>query len=478
MQKQFDVLVIGAGPGGYIAAIRAAQLGFSVACCEFSVYDDPSGEPRLGGTCLNAGCIPLKALVASSEAFEKVSSHLGSHGITVSDVSIDVKQMQKRKEDIVTRMTGGVQFLFRKNKITLLKGMGSFAGKTDAGYRVIITGKEGEEEVLAQKVIIATGSKARHIPNIKVDNVTICDNEGALKFTEAPKKLGVIGAGVIGLEVGSVWRRLGAEVTVLEVMPSFLGAADESVSREASKLFARQGLHIKLGVRIGQAKSDEKGVSIAYTDDQGSERTLECDKLIVSVGRIPNTEKLNLEAVGLQTDERGFIPVNDHCQTAAPGVYAIGDVVRGPMLAHKAEDEGVLVAELIAGQKPHIDYNSMPWVIYTTPEIAWVGKTEQQLRSEGRDYKTGQFPFAANGRALGLGDSEGFVKMLADAKTDEILGVHIIGASASDLIAEAALAMEFHASSEDVARTCHPHPSLSEVVREAALAIEKRALNM
>jgi len=478
MNKQFDVLVIGAGPGGYIAAIRAAQLGFSVACCEFNAYDEPSGEPRLGGTCLNAGCIPLKALVASSEVYEKVSHHLEDHGITVSGVNMDVARMQKRKEDIVTRMTGGIQFLFRKNKITLLKGRGSFAGKTDAGYRIVITDKEESEEVLAQKVIIATGSKARHIPNIKVDNVTICDNEGALKFTEAPKKLGVIGAGVIGLEVGSVWRRLGSEVTVLEVMPSFLSAADESVSREASKLFLKQGLHIKLGVRIGQAKQTENGVSINYTDDQGSEHTLECDKLIVSVGRTPNAEQLNLETIGLQIDERGFIPVNDHCATAAPGVYAIGDVVRGPMLAHKAEDEGVMVAELIAGQKPHLDYNSMPWVIYTTPEIAWVGKTEQQLRAEGKDYKTGQFPFAANGRALGLGDAEGFVKMLADAKTDEILGVHIIGASASDLIAEAALAMEFRASSEDIARTCHPHPSLSEVVREAALAIEKRALNM
>ena len=478
MNKQFDVLVIGAGPGGYIAAIRAAQLGFSVACCEFNSYDEPTGEPRLGGTCLNAGCIPLKALVASSEVYEKVSHHLEDHGITVSGVNMDVARMQKRKEDIVTRMTGGIQFLFRKNKITLLKGRGSFAGKTDAGYRIVITDKEQSEEVLAQKVIIATGSKARHIPNIKVDNVTICDNEGALKFTEAPKKLGVIGAGVIGLEVGSVWRRLGSEVTVLEVMPSFLSAADESVSREASKLFLKQGLHIKLGVRIGQAKETANGVSINYTDDQGSEHTLECDKLIVSVGRTPNTEKLNLETIGLQIDERGFIPVNDHCATAAPGVYAIGDVVRGPMLAHKAEDEGVMVAELIAGQKPHLDYNSMPWVIYTTPEIAWVGKTEQQLRAEGHDYKTGQFPFAANGRALGLGDAEGFVNMLADAKTDDILGVHIIGASASDLIAEAALAMEFRASSEDIARTCHPHPSLSEVVREAALAIEKRALNM
>ena len=475
---QFDVLVIGAGPGGYIAAIRAAQLGFSVACCEFNAYDSPDGDPRLGGTCLNAGCIPLKALVASSEAFEHVTHNYASHGIKIGDVSIDIARMQQRKEEIVTRMTSGIQFLFRKNQITLLKGRASFAGRTEEGIRITIRSKEEQEEIVARNVIIATGSKPREIPNVKVDNVSICDNEGALKFTEAPKKLGVIGAGVIGLELGSVWRRLGADVTVLEVMPSFLASADESVSREASKLFQKQGLHIKLGVRIGQAKLTETGVTVAYTDDQGADHLLECDKLIVSVGRVPNTEQLDLETVGLQADERGFIPVNAQCATAAPGIYAIGDVVRGPMLAHKAEDEGVMVAELMAGQKPHVNYDTMPWVIYTTPEIAWVGKTEQQLRSEGRDYRSGQCPFAANGRALGLGDSQGFIKMLADAKTDEILGVHIIGANASDLIAEAALAMEFRAASEDIARTCHPHPSLSEVMREAALAIDKRALNI
>ena len=475
---QFDVLVIGAGPGGYIAAIRAAQLGFSVACCEFNAYDSPDGDPRLGGTCLNAGCIPLKALVASSEAFEHVTHNYASHGIKIGDVSIDIARMQQRKEEIVTRMTSGIQFLFRKNRITLLKGRASFAGRTEEGIRITIRSKEEQEEIVARNVIIATGSKPREIPNVKVDNVSICDNEGALKFTEAPKKLGVIGAGVIGLELGSVWRRLGADVTVLEVMPSFLASADESVSREASKLFQKQGLHIKLGVRIGQAKLTETGVTVAYTDDQGADHLLECDKLIVSVGRVPNTEQLDLETVGLQADERGFIPVNAQCATAAPGIYAIGDVVRGPMLAHKAEDEGVMVAELMAGQKPHVNYDTMPWVIYTTPEIAWVGKTEQQLRSEGRDYRSGQCPFAANGRALGLGDSQGFIKMLADAKTDEILGVHIIGANASDLIAEAALAMEFRAASEDIARTCHPHPSLSEVMREAALAIDKRALNI
>ena len=478
MTMQFDVLVIGAGPGGYIAAIRAAQLGFSVACCEFNAYDSPDGDPRLGGTCLNAGCIPLKALVASSEAFEHVTHNYASHGIKISDVSIDIARMQQRKEEIVTRMTSGIQFLFRKNRITLLKGRASFAGRTEEGIRITIRSIEEQEEIVARNVIIATGSKPREIPNVKVDNVSICDNEGALKFTEAPKKLGVIGAGVIGLELGSVWRRLGADVTVLEVMPSFLASADESVSREASKLFQKQGLHIKLGVRIGQAKLTETGVTVAYTDDQGADHLLECDKLIVSVGRVPNTEQLDLETVGLQADERGFIPVNAQCATAAPGIYAIGDVVRGPMLAHKAEDEGVMVAELLAGQKPHVNYDTMPWVIYTTPEIAWVGKTEQQLRSEGRDYRSGQCPFAANGRALGLGDSQGFIKMLADAKTDEILGVHIIGANASDLIAEAALAMEFRAASEDIARTCHPHPSLSEVMREAALAIDKRALNI
>lgn len=478
MSKQYDIIVIGAGPGGYIAAIRASQLGFSVACCEYNPYDSPDGEPRLGGTCLNAGCIPLKALVASSEAYEQVSSHYADHGIRFSDVSIDIPKMQQRKEEIVTRMTSGIRFLFRKNRITTLIGRASFAGRTEDGIRIIIRNKEEEEEVLARHVIIATGSKPRQIQNVEVDNVTICDNEGALKFTEAPKRLGVIGAGVIGLELGSVWRRLGAEVTVLEMMPSFLGSADESISREASKIFNKQGLHIRLGVRIQQAKCGNDGVSVAYTDDQGAEHLLECDKLIVSVGRVPNTEQLNLESVGLQTDSRGFIPVNERCATAAPGIYAIGDVVRGPMLAHKAEDEGVMVAELLAGQKPHVNYDTMPWVIYTTPEIAWVGKTEQQLRSEGRDYRSGQCPFSANGRALGLGEAQGFIKMLADAKTDEILGVHIIGHNASDLVAEAALAMEFSASSEDIARTCHPHPSLSEVMREAALAIDKRALNL
>ncbi len=478
MSQQIDVLVIGAGPGGYIAAIRAAQLGFKVACAESNAYDDPKGEPRLGGTCLNVGCIPSKALLASSEEFENAAHHLADHGISAKDVSIDVKKMVARKDEIVTKMTGGIQFLFRKNKITLLKGHASFAGKTAEGYQVKIDGKDAGT-VTAKNVIIATGSKARHLPNIPVDNEIICDNEGALKFGATPKKLGVIGAGVIGLELGSVWRRLGADVTILEALPGFLAATDEAVAKEAHKLFTKQGLKINLGVKIGEVKTSKKGVSIAYTDADGKAQTLDCDRLIVSVGRVPNTDKLNLDAIGLKVDERGFIPVDNHtCATSAAGVYAIGDVVRGPMLAHKAEDEGVMVAEILAGQKPHIDYNCIPWVIYTSPEIAWVGKTEQQLKAEGRAYKPGQFPFAANGRALGMGAADGFVKVLADANTDEILGVHIVAAAASDLIAEAAVAMEFKAAAEDIGRVCHPHPSLSEVMREAALATDKRALNM
>ena len=478
MSQAFDVLVIGGGPGGYIAAIRATQLGFKVACAESNAYDDPNGEPRLGGTCLNVGCIPSKALLGSSEEFERIGHHAADHGIEVGSVSIDSKKMVQRKDGIVTKMTGGIQYLFRKNKITLLKGHASFEGTGADGYQVKIDGKD-KDTVTAKNVIIATGSKARHLPGIPVDNMLICDNEGALKFDSVPKKLGVIGAGVIGLELGSVWRRLGSEVTVLEALPSFLAACDVSIAKEAQKLFTKQGLNINMGVNIGEVKADKKGVVVNYTDSAGKAAKLECDRLIVSVGRVPNTDKLGLDKIGLKVDERGFIPIDDHaCATSAPGVYAVGDVVRGPMLAHKAEDEGVLAAEVIAGQKPHIDYNCIPWVIYTDPEIAWVGKTEQALKEAGVAYKAGQFPFAANGRALGMGRADGFIKVLSDAKTDEILGVHIIGANASDLIAEAAVAMEFKAAAEDIARICHPHPSLSEVMREAALATDQRALNM
>ena len=475
MSKEFDVVVIGAGPGGYIAAIRAAQLVKTVACIE--KWKNPAGALKLGGTCLNVGCIPSKALLASSEEFENAQHHLADHGISVGEVTMDVSTMLGRKDAIVEKMTGGIEFLFKKNKITWLKGHGKFTGKTDAGVQIEVSGEGETEVVTAKNVIIATGSKARHLPGIPVDNKLISDNEGALAFDSVPKKLAVIGAGVIGLELGSVWRRLGAEVTVLEALPAFLGAADEALAKEAAKLFKKQGLDIQLGVQIGEVKTSANGVSIAYTDKDGNAKTLDADRLIVSVGRVPNTDNLGLEAIGLKANERGFIDVDDHCRTAVPNVYAIGDVVRGPMLAHKAEDEGVMVAEVIDGQKPHIDYNCIPWVIYTYPEIAWVGKTEQQLKAEGREIKTGKFPFSINGRALGMNAPDGFVKMIADAKTDELLGVHVIAANASDLIAEAVVAMEFKAASEDIARICHPHPSMSEVMREAALAVDKRSLN-
>ena len=476
MAQEFDVVVIGAGPAGYISAIRAAQLGFKTACIE--KWLTPKGDPALGGTCLNVGCIPSKALLASSEEFEKIAHHADRHGIAVKGASFDLSKMLARKDGIVTKMTKGIEFLFRKNKITWLKGHGRFTGEANGLVQLEVQGKDGAEAVVAKNVIIATGSKARHLPGVAVDNKIVCDNEGALAFDSVPKKLGVIGAGVIGLELGSVWRRLGSEVTVLEATPQFLAACDEAVGKEAFKLFTEQGLKIEMGVSIGEVKSSAKGVQIAYKSPDGKPQTLDCDRLIVSVGRVPNTENLSLEAVGLAVDDRGFIPVDDHCRTKKSNIFAIGDVVRGPMLAHKGEDEGVMVAEILAGQKPHIDYNCIPWVIYTMPEIAWVGKTEQQLKVEGRAYKSGQFPFAANGRALGMDAAEGFVKVLADATTDEVLGVHIVAATASDLISEVALAMEFKASAEDIARVCHPHPSMSEVIREAALATDKRALNM
>jgi dihydrolipoamide dehydrogenase len=476
MAERFDVIVIGAGPAGYIAAVRAAQLGFKVACVE--KWKNPRGELALGGTCLNVGCIPSKALLASSEQYENAAHHLGDHGIEVEGIKVDVAKMIARKDGIVTKMTKGIEFLFRKNKITWLKGHGRLTGAQNGFYLIEVGGDAGTEVSEAKNVIIATGSKARHLPGVEVDNLLVCDNEGALAFSDVPERLGVIGAGVIGLELGSVWRRLGAQVTVLEALPDFLAACDEAVSKECWKIFTKQGLKIEMGVKIGEVGRTKKGVSVAYTDAKGGAHVLEVDRLIVSVGRVPNTDGLGLDSIGLKVDERGFIEVDDHCRTALPGVFAIGDVVRGPMLAHKGEDEGVMVAELIAGQKSHVDYNCIPWVIYTSPEIAWVGRTERQLKAEGREYKAGQFPFAVNGRALGTGATDGFVKVLADARTDEILGVHIVASAASDLIAEAAVAMEFKASSEDIGRICHPHPSLSEVMREASLAVDKRALNM
>ncbi|UCE31462.1 MAG: dihydrolipoyl dehydrogenase, partial [Burkholderiales bacterium] len=433
----------------------------------------------LGGTCLNVGCIPSKSLLASSEEYEKAQHHLGEHGISVGSVKVDLARMMGRKEAIVAKMTKGIEFLFRKNKIDWLKGHGRFTGRDEDAYHLEIEAGDGSSEIIdAKHVVIATGSKARHLPDVEVDNVLVCDNVGALSFESVPKRLGVIGAGVIGLELGSVWRRLGADVTVLEALPDFLGACDDAVAKEAWKIFTGQGLKIHLGVELDAVGRGRKGVSVAYRDADGAAAKLEVDRLIVSVGRVPNTDGLNLESIGLAPDARGFIEVDDHCRTHAPNVFAVGDVVRGPMLAHKGGDEGVMVAELIAGQRPQVNYECIPWVIYTAPEIAWVGKTEQQLKAMGREYRSGQFPFTINGRALGMNATEGFVKVLADAETDEVLGVHIVSASASDLIAEAAVAMEFRASAEDIARICHPHPSLSEALREAALASDRRALNM
>jgi dihydrolipoamide dehydrogenase len=472
--KQFDVIVIGGGPGGYIAAIRAAQLGFNTACID--EWKNDKGGPAPGGTCTNVGCIPSKALLQSSEHFEHAGHHFADHGIGLSDLKIDVAKMVGRKNAVVKQNNDGILYLFKKNKVSFFHGRGSFAAAKDGGYEIKVAGA-AEETLFAKQVILATGSNPRQLPGAEFDEELILSNDGALRIPNVPKKLGVVGSGVIGLEMGSVWRRLGAEVTILEALPAFLGAADESVAKEAAKVFKKQGLDIQLGVKISAVEKAKGGVTVKYTDAKGGEQALACDRLIVSIGRVANTIGLNAEAVGLKLDERGAIVVDPDCKTNLPGVWAIGDVVRGPMLAHKAEEEGVAVAERIAGQHGHVNFNTIPWVIYTSPEIAWVGQTEQQLKAEGRAYKTGQFPFLANGRARALGDTTGFVKMIADAKTDEILGVHIIGPYASELISEAVVAMEFKASSEDIARICHAHPSLSEATKEAALAVDKRTLN-
>ena len=474
MAKQFDVIVIGGGPGGYIAAIRAAQLGFSVACID--EWKNDKGGPALGGTCTNVGCIPSKALLQSSEHYEQAGHHFADHGIEVKGLSLDMAKMIGRKDAVVKQNNDGVLYLFKKNKVAFFHGRGSFSAVKDGVYDISVTG--GSEELISGRhIIVATGSSARTLPGTPFDEATILSNDGALRMTAVPKKLGLIGSGVIGLEMGSVWRRLGAEVTVLEGLPTFLGAVDQQIAKEAHKAFTKQGLKIELGVKVGEIKTDKKGVSIAYSSAKGEAQLLEVDKLIISIGRVANTIGLAPESVGLKLDERGAIVVDGDCKTNLPNVWAVGDVVRGPMLAHKAEEEGVAVAERIAGQHGHVNFNTVPWVIYTSPEIAWVGQTEEQLKAAGKAYKAGTFPFLANGRARALGDTTGMVKMLADAVTDEILGVHIVGPMASELIAECVVAMEFRASSEDIARICHAHPSLSEATKEAALAVDKRTLN-
>ncbi len=472
---QFDVVVIGGGPGGYVAAIRAAQLGFKTACID--EWKNAKGGPAPGGTCTNVGCIPSKALLQSSEHYEHALHHFGDHGITIKGASMDVAKMVARKDAVVKQNNDGILYLFKKNKVTFFHGRGAFAGAAKDGVYQIDVSDPTRVSIAAKQVIIATGSNARALPGVAFDEKLVLSNDGALSIGEAPKKLGVIGAGVIGLEMGSVWRRLGAEVTILEALPDFLSVTDVDVAKEAAKIFAKQGLKIITGIAIGDVKVSQKGVSIDYTDKDGNEQKLDADRLIVSIGRIPNTDGLGVDQVGLQLNARGQIEVDAHCRTNLAGVWAVGDVVAGPMLAHKAMEEGVMVAELMSGQAGHCNFDTIPWVIYTSPEIAWVGKTEQQLKAEGVAYKAGKIPFAANGRALGMGDSSGFVKMLADADTDRILGVHIIGANASELISEGVVAMEFGAASEDLARICHAHPTLSEVVHEAALACDKRPLH-
>ncbi|HYC48142.1 MAG TPA: dihydrolipoyl dehydrogenase [Burkholderiales bacterium] len=473
MAKSFDVVVIGAGPGGYIAAIRAAQLGMSVACID--EWQTTDGKPAPGGTCTNVGCIPSKALLQSSENYEHVGHAFADHGIRVKDLSLDLAQMLGRKDKVVRQNNEGILYLFKKNKVAFFNAKGSFAGREGEAYRITVAGKTAEE-LTARHVIVATGSSPRALPGADFDGKTILDNEGALAIREVPKRLGVIGAGVIGLEMGSVWRRLGSEVRILEALPVFLGAADESVAKEAAKVFAKQGLAIDLGVKITKVTA-KKTVSVEY-EAGGKTQSATFDKLIVAIGRVPNTTGLNADAVGLELDARGFVAVDDECRTNLPNIWAIGDVVRGPMLAHKAEEEGVAVAQRIAGGYGHVDFNTVPWVIYTSPEIAWVGKTERQLKSEGVEVRAGSFPFMANGRARALGDTTGFVKILADARSDRILGVHVIGPMASELISEAVVAMEFGASAEDIALICHAHPSLSEAMKEAALAVDNRTLNL
>lgn len=471
--KVFDVAVIGAGPGGYVAAIRAAQLGLKVCVIDEWKKD---GKAAPGGTCTNVGCIPSKALLASSGLFEKIKEEASVHGITVGEPAIDVATMMARKEKVIRQTNDGILYLFKKNKIEFFNARGSFVSQCDDGY-VLAVGEPVNERIVARNVIIATGSVPRRLPGVPFDEKLILSNEGALSLSEVPKNLGIIGAGVIGLEMGSVWNRLGSEVRILEAVPSLLSMADSAVSKEALKIFTKEGLKMQFGVRIEKVETADNRVSITYKDSEGKLQEMWVEKLIVSIGRVPNTATLDGSAVGLKLDDRGFIEVDDECRTNLPGVWAIGDVVRGPMLAHKAEEEGVAVAERIIGRKAHVDLGLIPSVIYTEPEIAWIGKTEQQLKAEGREYKSGQVPFAANGRARASDETEGFVKILADAKTDELLGVHIVGVCAGELIAQAAQAMAFRAAAEDLALICQAHPSFSETVKEAALAVNKGAIN-
>jgi len=471
MADSFDVVVIGGGPAGYPAAIRAAQNKLSVACID--EWKNLDGTLAFGGTCLNAGCIPSKALLESSELLHRAQHEFAAHGIKASGVSVDVAQMQKRKAGIVKTMTQGILALFKAAGVTPLQGH----GKLLPGRKVEFTAADGtRRELTAKNVILASGSSPLELKSAPFDGKRIIDSWGALELDAVPKKLGVIGGGVIGLELGSVWRRLGAEVVVLEALPDFLAVADQQVAKEALRHFKKQGLDVRLGAKVTSAKVSGDGVAVTYTDAKG-EQSLTVDKLVVSIGRRPFTKDLLADGTGVELDERGFIKVDDDCRTAAVGIWAVGDAVRGPMLAHKGKEEGVSVADRIAGKYAHVNYKTVPSVIYTAPEIAWVGQTEEQVKASGRTYKVGVFPFLASGRARAMEQAQGFAKLIAAQDDDEILGVHVIGPMAGELIAEAVLAMEYSASSEDLQRTIHAHPTLSEAIHEAALAADKRAID-
>jgi dihydrolipoamide dehydrogenase len=468
---RFDVVVIGGGPGGYVAAIRCAQLGLLTACVDD--WRTPQGKPALGGTCLNVGCIPSKAMLDSSHHYHHLQHGLPAHGITVKGVQLDIVAMQARKEKVVRTLTGGIEALFLKHKITWLQGVGSL----QANNRVEVQGHDGGKNMVeAKNIIVATGSTPVPLDDMPFDGERIVDSSGALAFDEVPKRLAVIGGGVIGLELGSVWRRLGAEVIILNRGQTLLNRVEEDLAKEAHRQLSAQGLDIRLSAQVAKISAGKKQVTVNFLDARG-EQELKVDRLLVATGRRPHTQGLNAAGVGLALDERGYIVVDEFCHTNLPGVYAIGDVVRGPMLAHKASEEGVAVAERIAGQASHVNYETIPWVIYTWPEIAWVGKTSQQLQAGNKDFRAGTFPFMGNGRAHAMGDAVGMVKILSDGKTDRILGVHILGPYASELISEAVTVMEFGGAAEDIARTVHAHPTLSEAMHEAALAVAGRALH-
>jgi len=469
---EYDVVVIGGGPGGYVAAIKASQLGLKTACVEFD--EDSSGKVKLGGTCLNVGCIPSKSLLDSSYKFQQISESFDEHGIKVSKPSYDLSKMMQRKDEIVTKLTGGVAHLFKHNKVESIHGK----GKLISANEVEVTKAKGKKEILkAKNIILATGSRPINIPSVPWNGTTVVGSSGALEFNKTPKKLAIIGAGVIGLELGSVWSRLGAHVDIYEAEKSLLPMLDDDISRLIDREFRKQNLNIHLGSFVKGSKKTRKGVSLEIEID-GKVNNVDYEKVIVAVGRRPFTENLLSESVNLSLDEKGFVPVNDFCQTSIDNVYAVGDIVRGPMLAHKAMEEGVMVAERIAGKRMEVNYDLVPSVIYTHPEIAWVGKTEKDLKEENIDYKKGSFPFSASGRALASGDSVGFVKMLADKETDEVLGVQIFGNSASEILQQGLIGMEFSASSEDFGLTMFSHPTVSEALHEAALAVNKQAIHI